>query len=347
MQAEHVVVSGPNEVGLQIVEVDEHDLSDREILVETESTFISAGTELANYTAKDPDVFRPGTWCAYPWKSGYANVGVVRAKGRAVTMVDVGQRAFTYGPHASLIRYDTVRLAVPVPDGIEPEVAAASRMAAVALSALYACRMRGNPWVVVFGLGTVGNIAAQSFAIRGYPVIGVDPVETRRALAEACGIRHTVGGAPDEVHEAIETLTGGKLGGVTIDAVGHASVIGQALRAAAPHGQLVLLGTPRVPAEGNLTDLWAQVHRKMVTVLGALEWFLPMYPDVGGRESQYSKQELIFDWILRGLLKLEPLISHRLGPEQVKQAYEGLLNEPETYTGVALDWRDRRGGGDD
>jgi threonine dehydrogenase-like Zn-dependent dehydrogenase len=47
---------------------------------------------------------------------------------------------------------------------------------------------------------------------------------------------------------------------------------------------------------------------------------------------------MIFDWLQRGELKLEPLISHRLKPEQLKEAYEGLLNEPETYTGVALVW---------
>ncbi|MBC8228784.1 alcohol dehydrogenase, partial [bacterium] len=44
-------------------------------------------------------------------------------------------------------------------------------------------------------------------------------------------------------------------------------------------------------------------------------------------------------WIHRGELKIEPLISHQLKPEQIKEAYDGLLNEPETYTGVVLDWR--------
>jgi threonine dehydrogenase-like Zn-dependent dehydrogenase len=77
----------------------------------------------------------------------------------------------------------------------------------------------------------------------------------------------------------------------------------------------------------------------MLTVRGALEWFLPIYPGVGGRDSQYSKQEMIFDWIGQGKLRLAPLISHRLKPEQIKEAYGGLLYDPETYTGVVLDWR--------
>jgi 2-desacetyl-2-hydroxyethyl bacteriochlorophyllide A dehydrogenase len=339
MLLKQVVVTGPNAVELQRLDLDDGELGPAELLVETESTFISAGTEISNYLAKDPDVFRPGTWCAYPWRSGYANVGVVRAKGRGAWMAGVGERVFTYGPHASVHRYDTARLAIRVPEAIEPDIAAASRMASVALCALYACRPEGSPWVVVFGLGMVGNIAAQSFAIRGYRVIGVDPLASRREIAATCGILHAVGGAPDEVQQAIVELTDGKLAGIAIDAVGHASVIAQALEATAACGELVLLGTPRVPVQGNITTLWDQVHRKMVTVRGALEWFLPMYPDVGRRDSQYSKQEEIFDWIARGLLKLDPMISHRLRPEQVKQAYEGLLREPDTYTGVVLDWR--------
>ena len=34
----------------------------------------------------------------------------------------------------------------------------------------------------------------------------------------------------------------------------------------------------------------------------------------------------------------EPLILHRLKPEQIKQVYDGLLNDPAVYTGVVLDW---------
>jgi threonine dehydrogenase-like Zn-dependent dehydrogenase len=47
---------------------------------------------------------------------------------------------------------------------------------------------------------------------------------------------------------------------------------------------------------------------------------------------------MIFDWILGGQMQLAPLITHRLSPADIKQAYEGLLRESETYVGVALDW---------
>ncbi|MEZ4660468.1 MAG: hypothetical protein R2911_23170 [Caldilineaceae bacterium] len=110
----------------------------------------------------------------------------------------------------------------------------------------------------------------------------------------------------------------------------------QAAKATASFGQLVILGSPRVPVEGNLTELLSDVHLRWITLRGALEWCVPMYPDVGNRTSQWSKQETIFEWLRRGALQLEPLISHRLPPQEIKQAYEGLLRQPQGYTGVTL-----------
>ena len=138
--------------------------------------------------------------------------------------------------------------------------------------------------------------------------------------------------------KAIMAITGGKGADITIDAVGHSAVIMQAAKATAAFGQLIILGSPRVPVEGNLTTLLSDVHLRWITMRGALEWCVPMYPDVGRRTSQWSKQETIFEWLRRGSLQLEPLISHRLAPQEIKRAYEGLLRQPEEYTGVALIW---------
>jgi threonine dehydrogenase-like Zn-dependent dehydrogenase len=316
----------------------ESNLGADELLIKTEATFISAGTELANYTGKEPKVFQPGQWCTYPWRSGYANVGIVQAVGTGVTRVKPGDRVFSYGNHASLVRFNQRRLVIPVPDDIDSVIGAASRMAGVAMTSIVVSEIRDNPWVAVFGLGAVGNLAAQMFTIRGCRVIGVDPVDFRRDLAERCGIAQTVGGDPQAAHEAIMAITGGQGADITIDAVGHSAVIMQAAKATAAFGQLIILGSPRVPVEGNLTTLLSDVHLRWITMRGALEWCVPMYPDVGHRTSQWSKQETIFEWLRRGSLQLEPLISHRLAPQEIKRAYEGLLHQPEEYTGVALIW---------
>ena len=338
MKIREVVVTGQNRVELQTADIDAPVLGSNELLIDTEYTFISSGTELANYTGREPKVFQKGEWCEYPWRSGYANVGIVREVGAGVTRVAPGDRVFTYGRHASTIQYSQDRLVTPVREAVDPGVIAASRMAGVAMTAIVVGEIGANPWVVVFGLGLVGNLASQMFQIHGCRVIGVDPVKERRELAQRCGISHTVGGDADEAQAQVEEITCGELGNITVDAVGHSGVVMQALRATANHGQLIILGSPRVEVQGNLTDLLSETHLRWITIRGALEWCVPMYPDIGNRTSQWSKQQTIFDWMARRQLHIEPLISHRLKPEQIKQAYDGLLNEPNVYTGVVLDW---------
>ena len=344
MKIHQVVVAGPNQVELQKLELDER-LEPDEFLAETECTFISAGTEIANYSAREKLVFVKGSWCAYPWRSGYSNVGLVRAVGSNVTRLRPGDRVMTFGAHASFIKGSHVPspygLAAPVPDGLEPGLAAASRMADIGVTAILVSQIRPNDWVAIYGLGMVGNLAAQAFQIMGCRVIGIEPNATRRTLAGKCGIERTVGGSPDEANEAVRTITGGAMAAISVDAVGHSAVVMQAIKATASFGQLILLGTPRVPVETNITDFLSDVHLRWITVRGALEWCLPAEPVVGYPASLATKKQMVFDWVQRGLLKLEPQISHRMKPAQIKQAYDGLLNQPEKFTGVIIDWRQK------
>ena len=130
--------------------------------------------------------------------------------------------------------------------------------------------------------------------------------------------------------------------GIAIDAVGHTAVLREAVAVAAPFGQVVLLGSPRVPVEGNNTPLLSQVHVKFLVMRGALEWCLTQYPEFGAiRISQFEKQTMIFDWMQAGKLNLKDLVSHRLPPEKIAEAYAGLEDTPQTFTGVALNWTGR------
>jgi hypothetical protein len=97
--------------------------------------------------------------------------------------------------------------------------------------------------------------------------------------------------------------------------------------------------------EGNLTALFSEIHRRNIVVRGAMEWFLPAYranafwgDKTPPLLSLCEKQRMIFDWIADGRLKVEPLLSHRLAPGKIQEAYEGLLNSPKEFTGVVLDW---------
>lgn len=329
-----VAITGVRTAGLQNMELPDQP-GPGQLLIDSELTVISPGTELSVYTGRDPKVH--GGWCAWPWKAGYGNVGVIRACGTGATAV-VGQRVFTFGPHASSFLYPTSDMAVPVPDGLDPVQAVASRLAGVACTSVLLADTACSPWVAVFGLGMVGNLAAQAFRILGCRVIGIDPNPGRRALAGRCGLPTVIAGG-DDVVASLHAMTGGLGPTVVVDASGLSHVIAQAVGACASGGEIILLGTPRAACPGDLTPLLADIHYRNLTVRGALEWNLPHLPTPGLRHSLQSKQTMIFDWMRRGELRVGPLISHVLPPERIRDAYEGLLESPGSHTGVVLDWR--------
>jgi 2-desacetyl-2-hydroxyethyl bacteriochlorophyllide A dehydrogenase len=310
-------------------------LEPHELLIQTECSFISAGTELAIYTALDPNVRVPGAWCAYPWLAGYANVGRVIEAGVAAPL-KAGARVFSMGPHASTFIYDSRKLVAEIPETADAGEVAALRMAHVALTALDVAEPGYNRWVAVFGLGMVGNLAAQLFRLRGAQVIGIDPSPKRRALAEACGVPYTLVAA-DEA--AIRAITNGVLVDTAVDAVGNARVVAQAASLTANFGEVILLGSPRSKVEGDLNDLLYHVHYRWVSFKGALEWRVPAYPQLPNEHSQLKKHQALTRWLADGALKLSPLISHRLPPTKIREAYEGLLGDKDRYIGVVLDWQ--------
>jgi 2-desacetyl-2-hydroxyethyl bacteriochlorophyllide A dehydrogenase len=246
MRSQRIVVTAKEHVELQDTEISNRP-DPGHVLIASMWSVISTGTEIANYSALDAGVHSAGTWNSYPWVAGYGNVGVVLATGEGVRDVAVGQRVFTHGPHASHFHYGAERLIVPLPDGIDPALAAATRMAGVALTGPMAADLGCNRWVAVLGLGLVGNLAAQICHILGARVVGIDPSPARRMLAERCGIPWTLGGAPAEVARGLGALCG--MGAnVVIDAVGRSEASAQAVALAAPYGQVIILGTPRAPA---------------------------------------------------------------------------------------------------
>jgi 2-desacetyl-2-hydroxyethyl bacteriochlorophyllide A dehydrogenase len=336
-----VVVTGKEQVELQHLDLDTSALKPRELLIETEMSFISAGTELANYMALDPAVYQKGGWCEYPWKSGYANVGTVLDAG-ADYRDFIGQRVYTNGQHASHHRYETdiqYKLMARVPAQLPSPEAVAARMAMVAICGLDASKPQYIRTVVVIGLGMVGNLAAQLYRLTGATVIGVDPSETRRKMAKACGIDHVIAGTEEEIAAQVKELTGGQMANVTVDAVGHSAICLQALRLTATSGELVILGSPRVPFEGNLTEVFATAHVRWVTIRGALEWNVPTEGALSFDYSQRKKLDAIFRWIADGRLNVKPMLTHIMKPEEIKTAYEGLLKKKEEYVGVVLKWK--------
>ncbi len=100
MKARQAVLTAPHAVAVREVELP--DPAPNQILVRTEASVVSAGTELAVYTGthqwlKDPNL---PDW-KFPFRPGYSAAGVVAAVGSDVTGWKPGDRVSYPGNHAS------------------------------------------------------------------------------------------------------------------------------------------------------------------------------------------------------------------------------------------------------
>jgi 2-desacetyl-2-hydroxyethyl bacteriochlorophyllide A dehydrogenase len=314
-----------------------------DILIATQASMISAGTELANYTGEDPGVHQPGNYNTYPYRPGYGNVGRVLATGPEVQGVAAGDAVFSFGKHASHIVRNPARqplweAAFPLPPDLPAVEVAVLRMGLIAYTAPQQAPAEPGGTVAVFGLGLVGNLAAQLYRLAGARVIGLDPMPERCALARQCGIETVLNVPPAEQVAALLDLTAGKGASITVEAVGHSASVINALSACADYGQVVLLGSPRAPHSTDVTPAFRHIHLRWLTVRGALEWCLPPQPTPGGKHSIAGNLQRLISFMGAGQLQVRPLISHVIRPAALGAAYEGLLGEKQLYWGVVIDW---------
>lgn len=339
----------PDELKLDLMEetLDLDALHPEAVAVEAETTVISPGTELAIFAALSPGVRIPGSWNAYPYRPGYGLVGRVLEVGSAVQRVQPGDRIFCFGKHASHQIY-SMRSGKPmvsifrIPEDIPAERMAMLRMALVAIHAPQITVCHPGDTVAVFGLGVVGNLAAQLYRQAGLRVIGLDPVTSRCEIARQAGIETVLDVAPDQQVQAIRDLTGGRGAAVTVEAVGHSATVEAAVAACADFGQVILLGSPRAAYTGNMTPTFREIHLRWLTVRGALEWRLPPYAAFGIPDSVESNLARLMDALQSGQLNVDIVTSHIIPPQGLYAAYQGLLNQKDDYLGAVIDWRQLR-----
>jgi 2-desacetyl-2-hydroxyethyl bacteriochlorophyllide A dehydrogenase len=335
MQSQYVEFTGPGVVELKTREISLDNLAPLEVVVKNEATLISPGTELSRLHAWEN--------VSYPERPGYAAVGRVVAKGEAVNDFAVGDRVLYAGKHASAQRlthgqnYHWDRL-YPVPPDMPAEDAVFAWLAQISLAACTVAQLDINDTVAVFGLGLIGNLAAQLFGIMGARVIALDPVAERCELARLVGLETVSNVPPREQVEIVLQRSNGRGAHVTVDAAGHSASIINCVEATVLHGQVVLLGTPRLPHECNITTMLRSVHEKGLVMRGAHSWRFPAEELRDVKQTVPWAFATMFDLIARNKLKVAPLRSHIARPHDASQMYHGLHHDREHFWGVVFDW---------
>ncbi|TJY44124.1 zinc-binding alcohol dehydrogenase [Cohnella pontilimi] len=311
---------------------------DDSVLIRNDFSLISPGTELALYTGTHIDIDNLlNTWAKLPFYPGYASVGEVIAIGRSVHQVRAGDQVLALGHHAD---YDFIpyseEFILPFPEQLDPRHALFARLAEISSSAILQCaRFRPGDVVAVIGMGLIGNLAAQLFALQGARVIAIDLIEQRLNMAKASNITNTICPAQDmDLKEQVKEATGGRLPDIVVEATGTPSLVNVSLNLVRRHGQVILLGSPRGTAE---IDIYRHIHSKGVSLIGAHA----NVKAIDGIPSSAEMWRYALSLIANRQLSVEPLITHELSADEAPGAYDMLLNRKEEALGVILDWRKR------
>ncbi|MGR3717768.1 MAG: bi-domain-containing oxidoreductase [Thermohalobaculum sp.] len=348
---------------------------DNGILVRTQASLISAGTDRAivglarkGYVGKAlarPDLVRrvlrkvknDGLWSAYkavqnviaePKTLGYSLVGEVLAVGSRVEGVGVGDRVACAGAgHANHAEVAAIpgNLFVTVPQGVADEDAAYVTLGAIAMHGLRQANQQLGATVMVVGLGLVGQIMGQLCRAAGLKVIGLDLDEAKLDLARKNGV--LIAAKPDDPDLAAEVAAA--TDGYGVDAAllcAGSKDSGAPFEDVAQHcrdrARVVVVGDVKMDIPRNV------YFKKELEILQSRSYGPGRYdPDYEERGRDYPigyvrwterrNMKAFIDLLASGALDMQALTTHRFPVERAAEAYDLVIGKTPTFTvGILL-----------
>lgn len=294
-------------------------LQPSELRIQTLLSGISAGTELSQYRATSPfmsrqwdqanRVFRDGSppsWTFPVRNLGYEEVGEIVEVGAAVTRLKPGDRVYgTWGHRTHHVWSEDDAAARLLPAGADPRIGIFSHIGAVALNGAHDARIRMGDLVVVFGLGVPGQIVIQAARASGATVVGVDPVASRRAMAEQLGADRTLDPTVAPVSDVIKSETLGRGADICIEVSGVPAALAEAMRTVAYASRVVAMGFFQGEARG--LHLGDEFHHNRIELISSQ--ISGVAPDASHRWSKLRLWQTAVHLQHEGRLNLLPLIT--------------------------------------
>jgi predicted dehydrogenase/threonine dehydrogenase-like Zn-dependent dehydrogenase len=279
---------------------------------------------------------------------GYSLCGDVVEVGEGITDVAIGDLVACAGNEHALhaeLNWVPKNLYARVPGGLDPRQAAFGTVGAIAMQGV----RRGEPQLgelaLVIGLGLIGQLVVQLLAAAGVRVVGVDPDPTRCALAERLGALVCSDPSSGVVDAAVGELSDGHGVDHVFLAAGGSSndPVELAAKLARDRGRIVDIGKCKL-------DLpWNAYYEKELDVRFSRSYgpgrYDPEY-ELDGRDypigyvrwTERRNIACFLDLAARGLIDVEPLISHVAGFDAAVETYEQLKSGELKAVAVLFDY---------
>jgi NADPH2:quinone reductase len=307
MRAVVVTRHGGPEV-LELRDVPDPEVGSGQLLVDIEAAGV-------NYR----DIYeREGTYPGTPpLVAGVEGAGTVAAVSEGVHDVAVGDRVAWVaapGSYADRVVVDAAR-AVPVPDGVPGELAAAALLQGMTAHYLAVSTYPvkpGDDVLVHAAAGGVGLLLTQIVTLRGGRVIATTSTPEKARLAADAGAHDVIG--YDGFAARARELTGGAGVAVVYDGIASAT-FDESLAALRPRGHMVLYGAASGPAPA-LDPTRLQAGGSLYLTRPSLQHY------TATRDELLARAGDVFAWIASG--ELEVRIGARYRLEEARRAQEDL-----------------------
>ena len=297
---------------LAITEADPPRPGPGQLLVE----IAAAGVNFMDIYAREG---RPPYSADPPVRLGVEGAGTVLALGEDVTDFAAGDRVTwtqVGGSYAEQVLVPAA-LAIPVPDRVDLQVAAAVLLQG--MTAHYLCHStypvsQGDVVVVHAAAGGVGLLLTQMIAMRGGVTVATTSTQAKSGLAQQAGADHLA--SYEDFGAVVRRVTGGAGAAAVFDGVGQAT-FDASLAALRPRGYMVLYGAasgPVPPLDPQRLNTGGSLYLTRPT----LGHYLATRAELLWRASD------LFTWIGEGRLKVRIGGTYPLG--QVANAHDDLAS---------------------
>lgn len=169
--------------------------------------------------------------------------------------------------------------------------------------------VRPGEAVAVFGCGGVGLAAVLgAHLVSALPIVAVDPIPFKRALAVQLGATHVVDPGEGDPAEQVRAIAGGDGVDYAFEALGRPEVAEQAFASVRDGGTTVLIGQPPMGRKAGF-DVYRATQFEH-TVLGS---------NLGAGVPALHIPQLA-RLAVAGVLELDPLVTHRFSLDEINDA---------------------------
>ena len=315
-------------------------LNKDEVLVETQISAISAGTEMLVYRGQFPRGLadthdRLSSGLNYPLAYGYACVGRVIEIGSSVPRKWDQRRVFAFQPHTSHFITNPSSL-VTLPEGISAETAVFLPNMETAVNLVQDAEPLLGERVLVLGQGIVGLLTVA--LLHEFPLeylAAADRYELRRKRSLELGVNAAFDPVFDDFRAlALRSAAGAQPGfDLVIELSGNPSAIDDAIALAVFSGRVVI-GSWYGEKRASI-DLGGKFHRSRIKLISSQ--VSSISPELGGRWDKARRFEVAWNALKR--IQPEKWITHKFPLEQAAQAYQFLDSSPELAIQVIFNYQ--------